>query len=107
MKKLYLLFALVSSVALVQCSPKRAANKEMSEAEKVADVNKNFTPAQMEEGKTLWQDKCGKCHKLPQPEAYTVSKMDRVLPRMINRSKLTDEQGAMVRAYLLAHAKMS
>jgi cytochrome c5 len=106
MKRLYTICFLLSTITLVQCTSKKAASNEMSEAEKVTDVKKNFTPAQMDEGKVLWQNSCGKCHKLPQPESYTVSKFDRVLPRMIKKAKLTDEQGAKVRAYLIANAKM-
>ena len=106
MKRLYTICLPLSTITLAQCTSKKAASNNMSEAEKVADVKKNFTQAQIDEGKVLWQSSCGKCHKLPQPDAYTVSKFDRVLPRMIKKAKLTDEQGAKVRAYLVANAKM-
>lgn len=106
MKKLYTFCCLLLSITLVQCTSKKATSNDMSETEKVNDVKKNFTAAQMEEGKTVWQGSCGKCHKLPLPESYTVNKFDKVLPRMIKKAKLSDEQGAKVRAYLIANAKM-
>ncbi|HRO43920.1 MAG TPA: hypothetical protein PL009_13875 [Flavipsychrobacter sp.] len=109
MKKLLTLFAFASlSVFMANCSSsKSAASNKMTPEAKVADVKKNFTTQQMEEGKVLWQANCNKCHKMFEPESRNVEKWERVLPRMINRSKLTETQGAMVRAYILSHAKLS
>lgn len=74
-------------------------------AEKIAEVKSNYTEAQMEEGRRVYQGSCGKCHKLFTPESRGVEKWEKVLPRMVKRSKLDDAAGGMVRAYLLAHAK--
>jgi Dihaem cytochrome c. len=106
MKKIITLIFLSTTVVFTQCTPKKAATAGMSDAEKVADVKKNFTEAQMQEGKTIWQGSCDKCHKLYEPESRSIDKWERVLPRMTNRAKLDDAQGAKVRAYLIAHAKM-
>ena len=37
----------------------------------------------------------------------TVEKLEKVLPSMIRKAKLTEEQGTLVRAYLLSQAKLS
>lgn len=108
MKKLFTILSLMfTSVLLTECTPKKAASGAMSPEQKVADVKKNYTEAQMEEGKTLWQGNCGKCHKLFEPGSRSVEKWENVLPRMSNRAKLNEQQAGMVRAYLLAHAKLS
>ncbi|MBS1590392.1 MAG: cytochrome c [Bacteroidetes bacterium] len=109
MKKTSTILALVACAAfMANCSSsKKSASTEMSEAAKVAEVNKNFTPTQMLEGKTLWENHCGKCHKLYEPGSHSVAKWERVLPRMITRSKLTNEQGQLIRAFLLSKAKVS
>ena len=108
MRKTFTILSLMfTSVLLTECTPKKAATDTMSPEQKVADVKKNYTEAQMAEGKTIWQGACGKCHKLFEPGSRSVEKWENVLPRMVNRSKLNDQQAAMVRAYLLSHAKLS
>lgn len=109
MKKLLTLLAFAGfSFLMSNCSSsKSGAAGAMSDEAKVAAVKKNFTPTQLEEGKTLWQGSCGKCHKLYAPDSRSVEKWERVLPRMFNRSKMTEEQGNLVRAYLLSQVKLS
>lgn len=94
------------SLFVVRCSSKKAASNEMSPEQVVAQVKKNFTEAQMEEGKTIWASSCKKCHKLYEPESHDVMKWENILPRMSKRAKLDDEQSGKVRAYILAHAKI-
>jgi cytochrome c len=108
MRKLLTISSLMlASLLLIQCTPKKTTTTVMTPAQKVADVKKNYTEAQMEEGKTLWQGNCNKCHKLFDPGSRTVDKWEAVLPSMTKRAKLNDQQAGMVRAYLLSHAKMS
>ena len=100
-----------ASLLMAQCTAKKAtssaAAKEMTPEEAVADVKKNFTEAQMEEGRVVFQANCGKCHNIHEPETRTVQKWERVLPRMSKKANLEEEQAAKVRAYVLAHAKLS
>ena len=108
MKRLFTIFSLMfTSVLLTECTPKKTASSEMSPDQKVAEVKKNYTEAQLEEGKVLMQNSCDKCHKLFAPGSRSVEKWENVLPRMSNRAKLNDQQAAMVRAYILSHAKLS
>lgn len=95
-----------ASVLMAQCTAKKTATTAKSPEEVVAEVKKNFSEDQMEEGKTIFQGSCGKCHDLHQPETRTVEKWERILPRMSQKAKLEDEQAGKVRAYVLAHAKM-
>lgn len=108
MKKFAILFVIAgTSVMLTECSPKKKiAGTEMSAEAKVAEIKRNYTPAQMEEGKAIWSVSCGKCHKLHDGPDHDVAKWEKVLPRMISRSKLNEVDGGKVRAYLLANAKM-
>lgn len=111
MKKTITLCALATlSIVMVNCSSskKTAAIPGASNASpeiKVAEARKNYSEDQMAEGKVLWESNCDKCHKLFTPESRDVEKWEAVLPRMVKRSKLTDQQAGMVRAYLITHAK--
>ena len=108
MKKSALLFLLGGGVWIfANCSPKTtgsAATSTSGPEAAVAEVKKNYTEAQMEEGKVIWQGNCNKCHKLYEPESHSVKSWEKILPRMVKRAKLDDKQAGMVRAYLLAHA---
>lgn len=108
MKKFSILIMLGTiAVSMVQCTPKKATTTEKSPSEKVADIKKNYTEAQMAEGKTLFEADCAKCHRLHQPEEHDIAKWENVLPRMTKRAKMDDAQAGMVRAYILTHAKMN
>jgi len=113
MKKLLTLLVFAGvSVFMANCSSSKssgttASGSEMTPEAKVAEVKKKYTSQQMEEGKALMTANCQKCHGLKQPETRTVQKLEAVLPSMINKAKLTQQQGELVRAYMIAHAKLS
>jgi cytochrome c5 len=101
-KKLILLSALaISSVLLVQCSPKTAK----STVGTTTQAEPKYTAAQIAEGHTIYTNNCGKCHKLFQPQDKSLDKWNSILPRMIGKAKLDDQQGALVRAYVVANIK--
>ena len=106
MKKVLTLSALVAvSFILTKCaSTKTVAKSDASPTAMVAEAKKNYTSAQMEQGKTIWQSHCQKCHKLYEPQSHSVSKWNNVLPRMTSRAHLDADQAGMVRAYLIANA---
>jgi cytochrome c5 len=105
MKKLSLI-VLAIGITISSCTSKKAASGEKTPEQIVAEVKKNYTAAQMDEGKALWQENCKKCHKLHDGPDYTVKKWENVLPRMFNRAKVNDDQAGKIRAYLLAHAQI-
>lgn len=105
MKKITFVIIALATLAAA-CTSKKATTGEKSASDIVADIKKNFTEADMAEGKSLWQTNCNKCHKLYEANDYNVGKWENVLPRMNKRAKLDDTQAGKVRAYLLANAKM-
>ncbi|HET7732883.1 MAG TPA: hypothetical protein VFK73_03515 [Paludibacter sp.] len=56
-------------------------------------------------GKELYENRCGKCHKLFASSAYTAKQWPVILNRMQNKAKITDDQKAQVFAYLSAGAR--
>jgi cytochrome c5 len=55
-------------------------------------------------GKRIYANRCGKCHALPTPAQYSVTRWDNILPIMIPRARLTNEEALHVRTWLLANA---
>lgn len=100
---------LTVSILFVQCAPKTTtkATPKMTDEEIVASVKKQYTEAQLDEGKALYQSSCKKCHSLFAAESRSIAKWERVLPRMSKRAKLEAADAGKVRAYLIANAKHS
>jgi cytochrome c5 len=106
MKKTGILLLLAAvMLVMVNCSPK--ASKVISElpVESKEQIVAKYTSAQLESGKTIFLNSCNKCHKLKQPETRTPAQWNKVLKRMIPKAKLSDEDGQLVRAYLIANSK--
>lgn len=110
MRKLCILAVISASVLMAQCARKTmapfAAAENMTPEQKVADVKKKYTAMEMKEGNALFHDKCNKCHKFFEPETRDVEKWERVLPRMCQRSGLSDAEAGKVRAWVLSNAPL-
>jgi len=89
-------------ILLANCSPKTGKSASGTSSA-MPDVH--YTEAQLADGKAIFTSHCGKCHQLFQPEEKTVAKWNSVLPSMVKKAKLSDEQGNLVRAYVMANVK--
>ncbi len=104
-KHILLLTAFVTGVFwLSACSPK-VSKPVAGTTEPAAPPAKHYSAAQLEEGHAIYTNSCGRCHKLFVPADKSQDKWERVLPRMIKRAKLTEGQGELVRAYVMANLK--
>jgi mono/diheme cytochrome c family protein len=103
MRKLLLLPALALGIFILSdCSPKTGKSTTASTTTK---TEAHYSDAQVAEGKTIFTDNCGRCHKLINPADKSVDKWNSVLPTMIHKAKLSDEQGELVRAYVMANVR--
>lgn len=107
MKKILLTCSIISSVIVtISCSPK-IAKTTSTEASTSTTIASNYTAQELQEGKILMEANCARCHKLKAPENYTVESWNKILKRMIPKSKATDEENAKISAYILSLAKTS
>ncbi len=106
MKKIFGVIAIGTFVfSMVNCSPKPAKSIAAEPVPTPEQMKANYTEEQLAQGKTIWQNNCNRCHKLFEPNSRGHEKWDRVLKRMIPKAKLSPEDGALVRAYLIANAQ--
>jgi cytochrome c2 len=106
MKKLIIILSIaLGTVFMAQCTPK--ASKAISETHVMTkeEAIANNTPEQLEQGKTIFTGNCAKCHKLKEPGSRTPEQWEKVLKRMIPKAKLSEEDGKLVKAYLIANSK--
>ncbi|MDI9310819.1 MAG: hypothetical protein QM535_11440 [Limnohabitans sp.] len=87
---------LILGSAIYACGPK--ATQSTPEIPSTPEVK--VSEATLAEGKTLYENNCGKCHKLYEPSAYGKDRWVKILNWMAPKAKITDEQKAKVFAYV-------
>lgn len=91
---------------LVACATQAVKTVANSEAAPTKEfVIANFSENQLSEGKTYFENNCAKCHELNNPESRDALAWNKVLKRMLPKTKLEYEQGRLVQAYLVANSK--
>lgn len=108
MKSIFKTFGIVLvTLFLVNCATK-AIGMTVADKEPVPTkeyVMANFSEEQLNTAKLLYENNCAECHKLKEPESRNPEKWNNVLKRMLPKTKLTYEEGRLVRAYLIAYSE--
>ena len=68
-----------------------------------ANVNKvtQASLAELQQGHDLFQNKCGKCHKLPKPGKHSKDEWTKILGKMAPKAKLTADQSDLVYKFVV------
>lgn len=87
-----IIITILSAAFIVSCGPKSTAvtGPKFSSAENLA------------QGKTVFENSCNRCHKLPDSGKHDDQGWIKTLSRMAPKAKLTDEQHQMVYDYLIS-----
>ena len=104
------LLAIVFLGGLLFVSYQCAATKVSKEITAAAIPTKeqiltNYTAEQLNQGKLVWKKNCNKCHDYHPPEDHTRGEWNRILKRMIGKSKLDMDDGTAIYAWIMANAK--
>ena len=90
------------TMLLVSCATKKApmaptdaTAPAVTETVKAAEL----TP-ELAEGKNLYENSCGRCHKLYEPKKYTKEEWQPILVRMQKKAKLDDTNMASITNYI-------
>lgn len=97
MKKL-IAAASFTGILLVSCTPKAATSTATAGAS-------TSTAEQIAQGKTIFENSCGRCHKLPDPASHTPVQWVGIMNSMAPKAKLTDEQHQWVYDYIVSVKK--
>ncbi|REC48217.1 c-type cytochrome [Chryseobacterium pennipullorum] len=97
MKKL-IAAALFTFILLVSCTP------QASTAPAIPGTAFS-TAEQIAQGKTIFENSCGKCHKLPDPASHNPVQWVGIMNSMAPKAKLTDEQHQWVYDYIVSGKK--
>ena len=95
-------FLLVSAIAglAASCSPKTvpptSKTPETSPIELVSAESENVV-----KGKALYENNCGKCHRLFSPAEETAENWEPILKRMQKKARLEDGDMALIHDYII------
>ena len=56
--------------------------------------------AELAEGKSLYENSCGRCHQLYSPTDYTAEQWKPIVSRMTPKARLDEAQGQKIYSYL-------
>ena len=91
MKKILFVFGV--TIAVISCTPR---NTEIIE-----DVTDTTMPkTAIAEGKVVYMKKCAACHDLKTVDNYTSAQWSGILPKMIDKAELNEEESSQVSAYV-------
>jgi hypothetical protein len=58
-----------------------------------------------ERGQLVFNNRCGRCHGLPEPNQYTINRWETIMASMSSRARLSKEDRIHVTAWVNANAK--
>ncbi len=96
MKILVTLFTF-SIIALISCSPKTIEAVTETEETSTAD---EMPKTDIGEGKVVYLKDCSKCHQMKTVTDFTKDQWNGILPRMIKRAKLSEDEARQVSSYI-------
>ena len=63
---------------------------------------KNNSTEYLSQGKTIYDNSCGKCHDLPNPKEYSAQSWVGIMNSMAPKAKLNESQHQMVYDYIVS-----
>lgn len=97
MKKI-IVVASFTAILLTSCTPKTSTTAApMGPAQSTAE--------QIAQGKTIFENSCGRCHKLPDPKSHNSVQWVGIMNSMAPKAKLSDEQHQWVYDYIVSVKK--
>jgi len=88
---------------LFSCGTKQVATTTTTtttSSEPIAEVPSNKLTPELAEGKNLYDNSCGNCHKLYEPKKFTQEEWKPILKRMQKKAKLDDTQMISISNYI-------
>lgn len=91
---------------LVACSTMKTAELSQQDVDKVRPLYPNYTLAQLNEGKTLYSEKCTLCHALKDPNSESSKKWPVIVSEMTNMANektltISPKQEDLILKYLV------
>ena len=90
----------VLTVLVAACSKNLTTNTDSLYTPTSADVTTSATLADLQAGRELFINNCGRCHNLYNPDSYSASNWKTIVPGMASRAGLSTAEASQVTKYL-------
>lgn len=88
------IFGSFTLIALIMaCSPKTST-------EVVTEMEEVSMTAEMSSGKSIYESRCIKCHGYKEIKNYSRAQWEKILPAMMEKAQLAEEEKKQVHAYV-------
>ncbi|PWT75226.1 MAG: hypothetical protein C5B59_09345 [Bacteroidetes bacterium] len=98
MKKTIIVFAFALIAA---CAPVKLLQPTQADADRGSQKFPGFSLSELNEGKSIYEAHCNKCHRFKVPESRDEMKWDMVIPKMAKKAKLDSVQESLVLKYVV------
>jgi|SRR6185436_5382999 len=98
MKKI---ITILSFTFLVACAAYKPVVPTQTDADRAAQKFPGTTLAELNEGKSIFESHCNKCHSLNKPFKKTEEEIRNILPKMAKKAKIDSKQEELVLKFLL------
>jgi len=75
----------LASVILAGCFAAKKSIPSQADADRGAAKFPGYTLAELNEGKTLYENNCGTCHSLKKPSSESEAEWRRIVPAMVKK----------------------
>jgi cytochrome c5 len=96
MKNRIIAFASLTAI-ISSCAPKVLVEQEVAPVKEQVETKPEVNYL---EGKTLFDNHCGKCHDLPHPSQYSKAQWAKIVPSMSKEAKLDATQENQILLYV-------
>ncbi len=97
----YAIFAVAAlTVSFVGCSKNLATNTDSLYVPTSADVTSSASLTDLQAGRSIFINNCGRCHSLYSPDNYSASDWKAIIPNMAGRAGLSATQATQVTKYV-------
>lgn len=94
-----MLFAL-AAILFTSCSKNLTNNTDVLYVPTAADATSTATLADLQAGRTVFINNCGRCHNLYNPDSYSAANWKSIVPIMASRAGLSATETAQVTKYV-------
>jgi len=100
-------FLLVAGMLAMACHRKSVPTEDIIISNEPAATKPKSTTATTASmnGEAIFEQRCKRCHALPQAAKFTVAEWDNILISMVPKARLDKDAEAKLRTYIKAHAK--
>ncbi|MCK9641011.1 MAG: hypothetical protein M0R39_13985 [Prolixibacteraceae bacterium] len=88
------------TVSLLSCSKSLNTNTDSLYVPTATDVTQNATLADLQSGRSVFINSCGRCHSFYSPDNLSVANWNAIIPNMASRAGLSASEAAQVTKYV-------